>query len=162
MVSCHHRPSFAKLARDPRIQLLMLRYNAAHPGAERDVFPTLPTPRPGVVAYTSTSWGQLLDRKLVPAGEEVPSATDCYRFVLAQPAVDACWCGPKNRAELDGALRALDEGPLDAEQMAWLRRVGVEVRARTQSRSKGMQVIERFVNLASGFGFRTTQGLDPS
>jgi aryl-alcohol dehydrogenase-like predicted oxidoreductase len=160
MISCHHRPSFARLARDPRVGLLMLRYNAAHPGAERDVFPSLPTPRPGVVSYTATSWGQLLDRKLVPTGEECPRASDCYRFVLAQPFVDACWCGPKNRAELDEALRALGDGPLDEERMAWLRRVGAAVRERTQTRSRGMGLVERFVNLASGFGFRTAQGLD--
>jgi aryl-alcohol dehydrogenase-like predicted oxidoreductase len=155
MVSCHHRPSFAKLARDPRIQLLMLRYNAAHPGAERDVFPTLPAPRPGVVSYTATSWGQLLDRRLVPAGERLPRATDCYRFALSQPAVDACWCGPSNRAQLDEALLALDEGPFTEADDAWLRRVGVEVRARTSARTRGMQVIERAMNLVSGFGFRT-------
>lgn len=64
MVSCHHRPTFAQLARDPRIQLLMCRYNAAHPGAEKDMFPHLPDPRPGVIAYTATSWGQLLDPSL--------------------------------------------------------------------------------------------------
>lgn len=161
MVSCHHRPSFAKLARDPRVDLVMLRYNAAHPGAERDVFPHLPSPRPGVVSYTATSWGQLLDRRLVPRDEEVPRATDCYRFVLGQPAIDACWCAPRNRAELELALLALDEGPLSEEQSARLRRIGAAVRAGTQGRARGMQLAERAMNLVSGFGFKTAQALDP-
>ena len=34
MISCHHRPTFPVLARDPRVGLLMVRYNAAHPGAD--------------------------------------------------------------------------------------------------------------------------------
>ena len=34
----------------------MIRYNAAHPGAERDIFPHLEARRPAVVAYTATSW----------------------------------------------------------------------------------------------------------
>ena len=62
MVSCHHRPTFVKLARDKRISLLMMRYNAAHPGAERDVFPHLPDPRPGVVALDCRLGESILSR----------------------------------------------------------------------------------------------------
>lgn len=85
MISCHRRPTFPLLARDPRAGLLMMRYNAAHPGAERGVFPHLPEERPGVVAYTTTSWGQLIDPALAPAGERVPRGTDCYRCVVSNP-----------------------------------------------------------------------------
>ena len=89
MVFCHNRPNFPVLARDPRVSLLIIRHKAAHPGAERDVFPYLATVRPGIVAYTTTSWGQLLNPALVPAGESVPTAADCYRFALSNPYVDA-------------------------------------------------------------------------
>jgi aryl-alcohol dehydrogenase-like predicted oxidoreductase len=37
--------------------------------------------------------------------------------------------GPKNAAELEEALAALDEGPLSAEEMARVRRIGEHVRA---------------------------------
>ena len=156
MISCHHRPNFPVLARDPRVSLLMLRYNAAHPGAERDVFPYLATERPGIVAYTATSWGQLLNASMVPAGEHVPTAADCYRFVLSSPHVDACYTGAKTGVELDGAMRALDLGPMSDEELAWMRRVGTGVRERTRLDSYGKSIIDRFVNLASGFGFRLT------
>ncbi|MBI4957443.1 MAG: aldo/keto reductase [Myxococcales bacterium] len=159
MVSCHHRPTFAKLARDPRIDLLMLRYNAAHPGAERDVFPLLPAERPGMVAYTATSWGQLVDPRYLPPGEKLPTGSDCYRYVLSSPFIDACWTGPKNAAELDEALRALELGPLAEDELAWLRRVGVQVRAEATTRGRGMDFADRLVNLWSGFGFRTTREL---
>ncbi len=143
MISCHHRPTFPLLARDPRVGLLMMRYNAAHPGAEREVFPLLPEERPGVVAYTTTSWGQLLDRGLVPARERVPSGTDCYRFVLSSPHVDACWAGPKDADELDEAMRALDLGAMNEDELAWMRRVGESVRERTRLRTRGMSLADR-------------------
>ena len=159
MISCHHRPTFAKLARDPRVDLLMIRYNAAHPGAEQDVFPHLAADRPGIVSYTATSWGQLLDRSMMPAGERMPTSTDCYRFVLSNPDVNAAWAGPKDAAQLDQALAALDAGPMSEEELAWMRRVGAAVRDQSNTMSLGMGVADRLVNLVSGFGFRTTSQL---
>jgi aryl-alcohol dehydrogenase-like predicted oxidoreductase len=129
MISCHHRPSFAKMIADPSFDAIMVRYNAAHPGAEREVFPVLERAnrRPGVLAFTATRWGTLLNRDYVPTGERVPTATDCYRFVLSNPHVDVSLAGPKDGDELDGAMAALDRGPLDAQEMAWMRGVGASV-----------------------------------
>ena len=39
MVSCHERSVFASSIADGRFDALMVRYNAAHPGPEREVFP---------------------------------------------------------------------------------------------------------------------------
>jgi aryl-alcohol dehydrogenase-like predicted oxidoreductase len=128
MVSCHHRPTFRALAEEPAVGALMVRYNAAHPGAEQDVFPHLAAPRPGVVAYTATRWGQLLDPRHTPPGEPTPRGSDCYRFALTHPAVDVCLAGPKDTAELDEALAALDRGPMDPDELAWMKRVGERVR----------------------------------
>ena len=63
----------AELARTTSLDLLMVRYNAAHPGAEADIFPSLPEGRHSVVAYTATCWRRLLKR---PRGWEgaVPTA----------------------------------------------------------------------------------------
>ncbi len=121
---------------DDRFEGIMLRYNAAHPGAESEVFPYLDpaATHPGVIAFTATRWGTLLKPELSPA-EKTPSATDCYRFVLSNPHVDVSLAGPKNGTELDSALAALDLGPLAADEHAWLRRVGESVHARAVSRS---------------------------
>ena len=131
MISCHHRPTFANLIADPACDAIMVRYNAAHRGAESEVFPhVVAAPRPpGVVAYTATRWGALLDRAVVPPGEPVPRASDCYRFALTRNEVDVVIAGPKNGAELDEAMAALDRGPLTADELAWMRRVGDGVRA---------------------------------
>jgi len=124
-LSSHHRPLIAQLATTSDYDVLHFRYNAIHPGAERDIFPALPAAnRPGMVAYTATSWGQLLDPRKLPAGDRVPSAADCYRFVLSRAEVDVCMSGPKTAEQMEAALEALRRGPMDEDELAWMRRVG--------------------------------------
>ena len=123
----------------------MLRYNAAHPGAEREVFPFVvddDATRPGVAAFTATRWGSLVDPKLTPPGEATPRASDCYRFALSHPSVDACIAGPRDGAELDEALLAIERGPMTEAELAWMKRVGAAVRAGTQERTLG--IVDRF------------------
>jgi aryl-alcohol dehydrogenase-like predicted oxidoreductase len=127
-VSSHQRPLVPKLAAGSDFDILHFRYNAAHPGAESDIFPHLPeSNRPGMVAYTATSWGQLLKPGKMPRGERVPSASDCYRFVLTRPEVDLCMTGPANSGQMDEALKALQLGPMNEEELAWMRRAGAAV-----------------------------------
>ena len=127
VISCHHRPTFQQYIADHRFGAIMVRYNAAHPGAEAEVFPHLGADRPGVVTYTTTRWGSLIDPKNAIAGQPMPTATDCYRFSLSHPDIDVCLAGPANGIELDGALKALELGALDAEAMANMRAVGARV-----------------------------------
>jgi len=133
LVSCHRRRTFADLLADPAYDAIMVRYNAAVPGAEEDVFPHLGPHadgtwpggrRTGVAAYTATCWGRLLRESRTPPGERTPTASDCYRYVLSNPHVQVCMAGPRNDAELEGALTALARGPLDEEELAWMKRVG--------------------------------------
>ena len=118
-LSTHYRPLAVQLASDARFGALHIRYNAEHRGAERDVFPLLPAgDRPGIVSFTATSWGRLLDRRRAPPGEPVPTAADCYRFVLSNPAVDVCLTGPSKEEQVTQALEALDRGPMPPEEIA--------------------------------------------
>jgi aryl-alcohol dehydrogenase-like predicted oxidoreductase len=127
-ISSHNRPTFVELAKDPRYGAFHIRYNAAHTGAERDVFPNWPSDnRPGTVAYTATRWGSLLKAKAVPAGEAPMCARDAYRFVLSNPDFNVCMTGPKNAAEMDEALATLDDGPLSVEENARIRGIGIHV-----------------------------------
>ena len=126
-VSTHHRPQAAAIANhNGNVDVLHVRYNAVHPGAERDIFAKLPAPevRPGIVTFTATCWGDLMKPDKVPAGDKVPSASDCYRFNLTNPAVDLCLTGPRSVSDLSAALDALDKGPMTPEEMDWMRRVG--------------------------------------
>jgi predicted aldo/keto reductase-like oxidoreductase len=79
----------------------------------------------------------LLDPKRTPPGERTPKASDCYRFALSNPAVDVCTTGPKNREELEEALRATELGPLSEDETAWMRRVGAFVRENAKGAARG-------------------------
>ncbi|HUJ22821.1 MAG TPA: aldo/keto reductase [Bryobacteraceae bacterium] len=130
-VSSHNRKWIRRQVSDSEFDIIHFRYNAVHPGAESDIFPYLDAGnRPGMVAYTATSWRQLMNPQRVPKGERVPTATDCYRFVLTRPEVDVCMTGPANSEQMDGALKALRAGPMQEEELAWMRRVGAAIHAR--------------------------------
>lgn len=135
--SIHNRVRAGKLARDSAIDLFMLRYNAKHPGAEQDVFPHLSVRRPAVVAYTATSWRQLLrpikDLTMAPwPGTDLspPPLTPglCYRFCLTNPHVHVVLTGPKNRNQLKENLAALNDGPLSDDELEWVRDYGRKVK----------------------------------
>src|SRR4030042_4387038 len=127
-ISGHNCPLFADVARDERFDLFHLRYNAAHRGAEQDIFSRMPEQdRPGLVTYTATRWGDLLNPRKMPPGESPLRGSDCYRFAMSHPTVDVCVTGPKNREQMREALKALDLGPLSEEELARTRRIGDHV-----------------------------------
>jgi aryl-alcohol dehydrogenase-like predicted oxidoreductase len=126
-VSTHNRPLAGKIAADPAtpIDALMVRYNAAHTGAEKDIFPLFPpTNRPGLIAFTATRWGQLMQAKRMPAGEKPLTASDCYRFALTNGYMNLCMTGPRTADELDENVKTLELGPLSDEEMERVRRIG--------------------------------------
>jgi len=137
--SIHDRKRAGELARDSVLDELMIRYNAAHPGAEQDIFPHLHYRNPMLVSYTATSWRQLLkplpgiDMPPWPGSEAGPpplTAPLCYRFVLSSPHVDVALTGPASIEQLDENLDALDRGPLASEEDEWIREYGRKVRSK--------------------------------
>ena len=129
-VTSHQRPLLATMARGGMLDLLMLRYNAAHRGAETEVFPTTEALRLPVIAYTALRWGGLLRTTPDdPPGFVVPRAPAWYRFVLQSPAVTVALAAPFNRAQLNEDLTVLDaQGPLDAAEHKHLAEHGRRVR----------------------------------
>lgn len=134
-VSTHKRAMAPQFAAGTDFDVIHFRYNAAHPGAEKDIFPQLPAAnRPGMVAFTATSWRQLMGKAplqgilpgahRIPKSERVPTAADCYRYVLSRPEVDVCLTGPANVEQLQQALEALRLGPMTEDELEWMRRVG--------------------------------------
>ncbi len=125
-VSIHDRERAGKLAASSPLDLLMIRYNAAHPGAERDIFPHKRQTSPTILAYTATDWRKLLKK---PRGWDGPVMTgpDCYRFQLSSPHVDLALTGPKNRAQLEETLDGLAKGPLTPDEAEWMRSFGKTV-----------------------------------
>jgi predicted aldo/keto reductase-like oxidoreductase len=130
-MSIHDRPMASALASELSLDMLMIRYNAAHRGAEKEIFATLPEKRPAIVAYTATRWGRLLER----AGDH-PAMTpeECYRFAISHDKVDVVLCGPRDYAELEQDARGVAEGPLGASRLAEIRSFGDAVRKTVSSR----------------------------
>jgi aryl-alcohol dehydrogenase-like predicted oxidoreductase len=137
-ISTHKRTLAPLIAAGRDFDVVHFRYNAAHPGAEKDIFPHLSgEARAGMVVFTATSWGQLLGKGLLqgivpgthrpPKSERVPTAADCYRYVLTRPEVDVCLTGASNTAQLQEAVKALEMGPMNEDELAWMRRVGQAV-----------------------------------
>ena len=107
--------------------MLMVRYNAAHPGAEEDIFPHVDHQSTALVSYTATRWRKLLKRPRGWTGD-VPTAADCYRFCLSHDAVDISLMGVKDAAQLEANLRGLEKGPMVGEEMDTMRAFGRAVR----------------------------------
>lgn len=130
-ISTHNRDFAGRLAAEGALDVIMMRYNAAHRGAEHDIFPYLTPFNPGVVSYTATRWRQLLRRpRGWPKDGRLPTAGMCYRFVLSNPHVDVCLTAPSNLKQLEENMAAVRQGPLCEEDMEFMRTFGDAVHRR--------------------------------
>ena len=129
-LTTHQRPLAAEAARSGLLDVLMVRYNAAHRGAEREVFPVTDATGMPVITYTALRWGALLrPTPDDPPGFDVPAAPDWYRWVLQNPSVAVALMAPQDRAELDEDLAALDAvGPIPADDHERMAEHGLRVR----------------------------------
>jgi len=109
-LTSHQRPLAAEIMGSSRLDLVMIRYNAAHRGAERDVFPVAQARGLPAVAFTCLRWGALLNPTPDdPPGFAPPHAPDCYRFVLSEPTVSMALMAPAGPEELAENLTLLDD-----------------------------------------------------
>ncbi len=116
-LTSHQRTLAAKWARErgpdggQRLDMLMVRYNAAHVGAEHDVFPTTTALGMPAVTFTALRWRDLLrGTPRDPPRFSPPSAADCYRFCLECPSVAVTLAAPNGRSQLLEAMRVLEPG----------------------------------------------------
>ncbi len=112
------------------VDVLMLRYNIAHPGVEQDVVPYLYGDKardPGVVIFNTAHIGTqplYIPPTGYPPEQYVPTIPDCYRFALSQPWVDLVLTGLSTRKQIDLALEAVERGPMSEEECRLMRRYG--------------------------------------
>jgi aryl-alcohol dehydrogenase-like predicted oxidoreductase len=129
-VSAHDRSAYRKHLDAKVFDIIMVRYNAAHRGADRDVFPMLePTGRPGVICYNATRWGHLFDPRWMPEGARLPDPTDLYRYALSNPNIEMVLTAPETFEQLEQNLKTLERGPVTEEERTWLETVGDHVHA---------------------------------
>ena len=129
-ITTHQRPLAAEAARSGKLDLLMVRYNAAHRGAETEVFPAADAAGMPVIAYTALRWGGLLrPTPDDPPGFTPPAAPEWYRFVLQNPTVTVALAAPHDRRELEEDLTVLDAThPLTPDEYERLAEHGRRVR----------------------------------
>ncbi len=124
-ISTHNRKFAGKLVNEGILDVIMMRYNAAHRGAEQDIFPYLEKYNPGVVSFTATRWRYLIRRpKNWPKNEPVPTPGMCYRFVLSNPKVHVCMTAPANLKQFEENVKALRLGSLTQEEMELMTKFG--------------------------------------
>lgn len=124
-LTSHNRKLFPRLVEENILDVFHIRYSAVHRGAETETFPFMDIPeRPGVVSFTATNWGNLLKARKMPPDETAPTAAECYRFVLSNPAVDICMSGAKTMDQMQANLSVLEQGPMDEEELTRMRKIG--------------------------------------
>lgn len=136
--STHKRRLATSLAREFAPDVLMIRYNAAHRGAEKDIFDPLGDDRPGIISYTATRWGMLLQPVPKAGFDQGMTGPECYRFVLGHPAVGLALCAARSGTELDGNVAGVREGPLDPARLEEVRRFGDAVHANARGGTRWM------------------------
>lgn len=120
-VSTHSRA----LARDliEEWPAVMIRHNAAHTGAEREVLPYVDPQRCGITTFTNLCYGRMISE--LPAWTRgIPEPADAYRYTLSQSGVTSCWSAPSTLEQLEHNLTALDRGPMSEEELEELRSYG--------------------------------------
>jgi aryl-alcohol dehydrogenase-like predicted oxidoreductase len=124
-MSCHDRKFAGRLTAQGTFDSFMVRYNAAHRGAEEDIFPHLELHNPGLISYTATRWGYLLRRtNNWPKDKPIPTSGQCYRFVLSNPNIDVCLTAPSNMKQLEENISAIRLGPLPEDELKFMREYG--------------------------------------
>ena len=128
-MSSHDRNFAGQMAREGALDVMMIRYNAAHRGAEQDIFPHVSAHQTGIVGYTATRWSYLLRRppKNWPKDDPLPTAGQCYRFVLSNPNVHVCLTAPSNEKQFLENIRSVAAGPLSEDEMVFMRKFGDSV-----------------------------------
>jgi aryl-alcohol dehydrogenase-like predicted oxidoreductase len=124
-MSSHLRP-LACRAIEEEWDVVMVRHNAAHKGAETSVFPLAKERGVGLFTFNNLMYGRMLHRPYHGACEP-PLPSECYRYSLFQPGVSATWSSPRNAGELAHNLEVLEAGPLPAEREQAMRAFGEQV-----------------------------------
>jgi aryl-alcohol dehydrogenase-like predicted oxidoreductase len=131
--STHLRDLALEALRQRPWPVVMTRHSAAHPGVEAAFLPEALARGTGVLTFTATCYGRLLQPVPgMPSDAVLPSAVDCYRYGLSQPGVSACLTAPRSHRELLQNLEVLARPTMMPEALEAMRAHGARVRARNQ------------------------------
>jgi len=121
--STHHRDLAREAIATTPWDVVMTRHSAAHPGIETALLPTARATDTAILTFSALCYGRML------SGPNAPSASECYRYSLAQPGVTACISAPRRYRELAENLDVLADPTLPAARIEELRAHGRAVHA---------------------------------
>ena len=131
--STHLRDVATEAIRSRPWPVVMTRHSAAYRGAESAFLSEALVRGTGVLTFTATCYGRLLQPAPgMPADAVLPTAVDCYRYSLSQPGVSACLSAPRSHRELVQNLEVLARPTMVPEALEAMRAHGARVRARAQ------------------------------
>jgi hypothetical protein len=119
----HQRPLALVAQQYGMLDISFIRYNSAHPGASRDLFPYLSGRSIPVFNFKSTMsqvTPETFDKLNLGKTYWRPEACDYYRFVLTRPEIDGILCSPLQPGEMRQLAKALAQGPLTPDQEAYM------------------------------------------
>jgi hypothetical protein len=106
------------------VDIAFARYNPAHPGARRDLFPALRRGKRAPLYNFKSAAAFVRPKRLDALGigkaNWRPRVTDHYRFALTRPEIDGLLCALRTPREVAALQRALEAGPLDEEEESYL------------------------------------------
>ncbi len=135
-LSTHSRP-LAVEALEAGWDPVMVRHSAAHRGAEAQIFPRAAERGTSLITFSNTCYGRLLEPH---AGLVPPTAADCYRYALMQPAVRVCLSAPATLVQLEENLAALHDPALPEERRKHLEDFGARLYQEETAFRKYMQM----------------------
>jgi hypothetical protein len=124
--SFHDRAAAGTALSHDLVDIGYVRYNATHPGAEKDLFPVLRAkPNKSKLFAFATTLGHVKPKRFDELGLEKqywrPVHTDHYRFALSRSEVSGVLCAPSSPAEIQDTVRALEKPPLTDEEIAYVK-----------------------------------------
>jgi hypothetical protein len=136
--SFHDRAAAREAIRHELVDLAFIRYNPLHRGAEEDLLPHLSSPSEGrALLYNfKSAIGHLTEKQYQKLGLDPhvwrPDVTDYYRFALTRPEIDGILCSLNEERHVAALDEALARGPLDDEELQFLRDLGDLTAGRAQ------------------------------
>lgn len=115
-ISAHNRKLIPEMIKKYPIDVVMVRYNIIHRGAENEVFPYIKDQ--GLIAFNALKHGAVLkqNKNWDESKGKFPSAEEAYRFVLSNNKVHLCIAGPRRTSDTKTLQAAISGGPLDEER----------------------------------------------
>lgn len=127
--SFHNHDMAKQWSNSPLLDVVMVRHNIAHRGAQDKVFANLDKDdpqRPGVSTFKSAGMQNALWQAPpnLPAGCWQPTVPDLYRYSLSQNCVDVALGGWTQREHIDEAIKGVQKGKLTPAEIDYLNLYG--------------------------------------